>query len=103
MRQAVPFHAAQCRWDHKMEKGQTIGLFMAIGNAITGALLVWFHKPIGSSGARLGKKWQLDKLVYAKLYEESNSRKFVLAIGIYLIVWGVIAFFLIPAMIGANP
>lgn len=89
--------------DHKMEEGKTIGLIMGIANAILGALLVWFHKPIGSSGSRLGKKWQLDKLIHASLYEEPNSRKFILVIGICLIVWGVIAFFLLPAMTGANP
>lgn len=86
-----------------MEEGQTIGLIMAIANAIAGALLVWFHKPIGSSASWLGKKWQLDRLVHATLYEEPNSRKYVLVIGICLIVWGVIAFFLLPAMTGANP
>lgn len=89
--------------DHKMEEGKTIGLIMGTANAILGALLVWFHKPIGSSGSRLGKKWQLDKLIHASLYEEPNSRKFILVIGICLIVWGVIAFFLLPAMTGANP
>ncbi len=83
-----------------MEKGQTIGLIMAISNMIPGVLLAWFHKPIGSSMSTLGKKLHLDKLVHATLYEERNSRKFVLVLGVLLIVWGVIAFYLLPAISG---
>jgi hypothetical protein len=86
-----------------MDNGQTIGLAMAIGNIIPGALLSWFHKPIGTSMSNLGKKFHLDKLLNAKLYEERNSRTFVLVIGIWLILWGVVAFFLLPAITGNNP
>jgi len=80
-----------------------MGLIMAITNVIPGILLAWFHKPIGSSMSKLGKKLQLDKLVHRKLYEEPNSRRFILVLGIWLMVWGVIAFFLLPAMSGENP
>jgi hypothetical protein len=86
-----------------MENGQTIGIIMAIANVIPGILLAWFHKPIGSSMSTLGKKLHLEKLAHAKLYEERNSRKFILVVGIWLILWGVIAFFLLPAISGKNP
>jgi len=85
-----------------MNNGQTIGLYMAILNIIPGILLSWFHKPIGTSMSNCGKKFHLDTLVNAKLYEENYSRKFILVVGIWLVIWGVIAFFLLPSLIGKS-
>jgi hypothetical protein len=86
-----------------MEKGLLIGTIQGIVNVIPGILLSLFHKPIGSHMSAFGKKVHANKLFGAKLYEERNSRKFVLIVGIYLICWGVIAFFLLPKLIGVNP
>ena len=73
---------------------------MGVSNLILGIALAVFQKPIGSSMATLGKKFNADNIFGAKLYEERNSRLFVLVVGIALVLWGVIAFFLLPAMIG---
>ncbi|MDD3275715.1 MAG: hypothetical protein PHP93_01550 [Kiritimatiellales bacterium] len=75
---------------------------MAIVNIIPGILLSWFYKPIGTYMSNCGKKLHLDKLLNAKLYEEHHSRKFILVVGIWLITWGLIAFFLLPAIMGKN-
>ena len=86
-----------------MTEGQIIGAIIGISNIIVGALLSVFFKPIGSGMSVLGKRMRMDKIVGAKLYEERNSRRFVLVVGIWLVVWGIIAFFLIPAITGGNP
>ena len=86
-----------------MTEGQIIGAAMGISNVAAGALLSVFFKPIGSAMSALGKRTHMDRIVGAKLYEQRNARKFVLVVGIWLIVWGIIAFFLFPALIGGNP
>lgn len=86
-----------------MEKGQLIGTIIGISNVIPGILLSVFYKPIGTGMSSLGKKMHMDKLVGMNLYEERNSRRFILVVGIWLTVWGMIAFFLLPALIGGNP
>jgi hypothetical protein len=86
-----------------MDKGQLIGTIQAVVNIIPGILLSLFHKPIGSSMSAFGKKVHADRIFGAKLYEERNSRRFVLIVGVWLIVWGIIAFFLFSTIIGDNP
>jgi drug/metabolite transporter (DMT)-like permease len=86
-----------------MTQGQLIGILMGVSNLLVGALLSAFYKPIGSGLSALGKRTGMDKLVGPKLYEEKNSRRLVLIVGIWLILWGIIAFFLIPAITGKNP
>lgn len=81
-----------------MKNAQIIGLITAITNVLPGLLLVWLHKPIGSCASAFGKKMRLDKLLHRKLYEEKNSQKFILVVGIWLIVWGVLAYFLLTAL-----
>ena len=83
-----------------MNEGQLIGTIIGVSNMILGISLAVFQKPIGSNMATLGKKFHADKFFGAKLYDERNSRRFVLVVGIALVLWGVIAFFLLPAMIG---
>ncbi|MDD2239648.1 MAG: hypothetical protein PHI93_03195 [Kiritimatiellae bacterium] len=86
-----------------MENGQSIGPMMAIMNIIPGILLAYFHKPIGSKMSAIGKNSLFDKLTPYKLYEEHNSRRVILVVGIWLIAWGVTAFFLLPTLSGNNP
>ena len=91
-------------WNEEiMESSQSIGPMMAIMNIIPGILLAWFHKPIGSKMSAIGKDSYFEILFHPILYEERNSRKVILVVGIWLIVWGVIAFFLLPALSGNNP
>ena len=86
-----------------MESGQIIGLIMGIFNFAIGALLALFYKPIGSVMSSYGKKSYMDKIVGSKLYEERNSKRFILILGIWLMIWGVIAFFLFPMLIVEGP
>jgi uncharacterized membrane protein HdeD (DUF308 family) len=86
-----------------MTEGQLIGTIIGISNVFVGALLSAFFRPIGSGMSVLGKRTRMDKMVGTKLYEERFSQKFVLVVGIWLIVWGIIAFLLIPALTGGNP
>ena len=76
---------------------------MGITSVLPGILLALFYKPIGSSMSVFGKKVHADRIFGAQLYEERNSRKFILIVGIWLIVWGVIAFFLFSNIIGRSP
>ena len=86
-----------------MGKGQLIGTIQAVVNIIPGILLALFHNQIGTSMSAFGKKVHADKIFGAKLYEERNSRRFVLIVGVWLIAWGIIAFFLFSNIIGQNP
>jgi hypothetical protein len=90
-----------------METGRLIGLIIGITSVIPGILLSVFCKQIGAAGARMGKAWCknpfLRIFLVEKLYEGNRSQIFVLVAGIWLTVWGVIAFFLLPALIGTKP
>ena len=90
-----------------MGTGQLIGLIMGITSVIPGIVLSVCHKQIGAGGARMGKAWCknpfLHMFLVEKLYEGNRSQVLVLVVGIWLTVWGVISFFLLPALIGTNP
>ena len=86
-----------------MTEGQHIGTVIGISNVLIGVLLSIFFRPIGSGMSTLGKSMRMDRIVGPTLYEERNSRKAILVVGIWLIVWGIIAFFLIPALTGGDP
>lgn len=77
-----------------MEESQLIGIIIGLTNLIPGALLAYFYKPIGTKMSAVGQKLNLDKIVSKKLYEETFSQNFVLVIGIWLILFGGIAWFI---------
>jgi hypothetical protein len=85
-----------------VENGIIMGIIQAVTNIPIGVLLVIFHTPIGRKMSAAGKKLHFDKIAGEKLYQEKNSKRFILIVGIWLITWGIIALFLFPKLTGNN-
>jgi len=90
-----------------MDHAKTVGLIIGIVNIIPGIILTVFYKPIGTSCANTGKKLCrnniLPSALFEKLYEEKTSRFFFLALGLWLMMVGIIFMFLLPILITKSP
>ena len=86
-----------------MDNANALGLIIGIVNIIPGIILALFYRPIGTSCANTGKKLCerniLPPALFEKLYEEKNSRFFVLALGLWLTLVGIVFIFLLPILI----
>jgi hypothetical protein len=90
-----------------MDNAKILGLIIGAVNIIPGLILAVFYRPIGTSCASTGKKLCKNKILpsvlFEKLYEEKISRFFVLALGLWLTMVGIILIFLLPVLITKNP
>ncbi len=90
-----------------MDNATILGLIIGAVNIIPGLILAVFYRPIGTSCASTGKKLCQNKILpsvlFEKLYEEKISRFFVLALGLWLTMVGIILIFLVPVLITKNP
>lgn len=78
-----------------MENAWLIGLILGAANFIPGVLLAVFHRPIGTWYSRFGLC-----IFYGEAFKkERRSRIFILILGVWLVVWGIIFTFLIPALV----
>ena len=78
-----------------MEHSWLIGLILGAANFIPGVLLAVFYRPLGTWYSRFG----LCIFYGEMLKKERRSRMFILILGAWLAVWGIIFTFLIPALV----
>ena len=89
-----------------MDNSHLIGLILGAANFIPGVLLAVFYRSLGTWCANIGQELcqypLLRIFLFEKLYEERRSRMFVLVVGIWQTVLGIIFVFLIPVLMAYD-
>ena len=91
------------RCDEDMEETQITAPIIALANLLPGALLTFFHNPIGTCIASPRSKLKLDEIGSRRLYEERTSQICILVLGIWLMIFGMIAFFFFQKFFAPIP